>query len=468
MKDGQFHQWWQGYRGQIRLEMPPSWRGSKPGYVTFVFTEHTPSRQLYRDFYALCVRGHVPNPRLITRETLEYASLFHPLFFRAVTRMADDNTPFGKWLQSVQAYTGLLQCENVCVMGTPHFWLQSTLFLAGVTLSAAIVQSRWSEGTVVSKLDHLWRAGIVAENNGMEALHALDLCGKVRQFAQALPECDESLIMKIKHTYSQALAAVAEGFACRYVPLEAQPLSPELQQRFGFVDMLKDKLGGNLQCVIVYGSSVQSSQYDDYDLILVVKDEEDALRRFTATSPCYNGRDLNMSIFSEEHFRIYQSMSGDNLPDHGICVYGKTMVPIKEAGDLMMRNYSFGFVRLRQLLGMAAYAASQRIEADDDDKTNLFNYFIKISLNVVRGIRGVTGESLKKEDVIEWMAHTLGYDIAEQKILCRESSDYALADAAWATQAVLDWYTTNRPILQRVPVTAPYGKFTPDALALMD
>ena len=43
--------------------------------------------------------------------------------------------------------------------GLRVFWLQSVVFLAAVTLSAAIVQGRWSRGTIESKFDRLWQAG---------------------------------------------------------------------------------------------------------------------------------------------------------------------------------------------------------------------------------------------------------------------------------------------------------------------
>src|SRR5207249_3575630 len=138
-----------------------------------------------------------------------------------------------------------------------------------------------------------------------------------------------------------------------------------------------------------------------------------------------------MSVFGEAEFTTYQLASGDNLTHHAVVLFGEVAVPEKTVDDLLLRNFSFGFVRLRQLLGMAAFAAVQSLETAADDKRSLYGYFEKIPLNVAKGIRGAAREDIAKERVVEWTRDAIGYEVSGAP------GAAAIARAAWATEAIL-------------------------------
>src|SRR5215471_16869995 len=94
---------------------------------------------------------------------------------------------------------------------------------------------------------------------------------------------------------------------------------------------------------------------------------------------------LSMSVYDNEDFIAFQTMSGDNLDHNARCIYGETEIPIKPPTDLMIRNFSFAFIRLRQLLGMAGYLSSEKCHSGIQNQTNLYEYFIKIPMHIMKG-----------------------------------------------------------------------------------
>ena len=249
---------------------------------------------------------------------------------------------------------------------------------------------------------------------------------------------DLEKLVALKRLFGRCLSGVVGDLPATMHPMQAQPLGGEQAKRFGFVPSLRDRLGENLVAAFVYGSSVNSDQFNDYDLMLVVRESTPALMALAGTSPTYAGKELNIGVYDQREFQAYQLASGDNLTTHALCLHGGAPVPVKSAGDLLARNFSFGYFRLRQLIGMAAFAAEQPIATPADDKHNLFQYFVKIPLNVVRGIQGSIGLPGTKEAVTAWCRDEIGFDVATEAAACRGSAPSAgIAAAAWATEAVL-------------------------------
>jgi hypothetical protein len=416
------------------VRMPPTWRGPEWIPYTFVFAEARPSAAAVHAFYTAAARSGIPNPRLFWPDTVALASLFHPLFFAAAGNGTLDPAIW------VGARSGRTLAGSSGV-ATVRFWLQSTMFLAGVTLSAAIVQSRWSAGTIASKLDRLWQAA--------QYVPALRLTDVVRACARG--PCDVELLIELKRVFARALASLADGLDYPGVTLAAEPPDDASRRRFGFVEKLRRDLGDNLRCVIAYGSSVTSPVFADYDLILVVDDAPASLRRLAASHPSYRDVELNLSVFDETEFRVFQSISGDNLTDHTRCLHGEVVVPVKPADDLLLRNYSFGFVRLRQLIGMAAHAVGRPLGDGSDEKRSLYGYFAKIPLNVMKGIRAALGEPVAKDEIAAWMRSELDYDAELQLRDCIDGrADAAISTAAWATAEVMTRMNGEHPVYRHV------------------
>lgn len=402
--------------------MPPTWRKTERQTYSYLVTKAESGCREYQNACYEANKLSVPNPRVFTPSMLNWASAFHPRFFHALTAAgADVLTPLKL---GIPVSPGL-------EVATARYWLQSVIFLAGVTLSAAIIQGRFSRGTLESKLDRLWQVGATATAAGIDALEDLRLPEKVQQLAEDLDNPIE-LLLKLKRTYHDVLMVLSKSVAVEAEAIAEAQLDATLSDRFGFRSELAKELDRNVRCIIVYGSSVASSSFADYDLILVVEDRDRALRTLAKRSPKYRGVELNISVFEPEEFWAYQTISGDNLSLHGLCLYGEVLAPRKSKADLLARNFSFGFVRMRQLIGMT-YAMLQ-LQTPDDDKANLQAYFAKIPLNVARGILGATGTAVTKEAVVRWAANTLSYS---PDAGMTEGPAMSLAASAWATNQTL-------------------------------
>jgi|GEM_PF-1760334 len=425
----------------MTVTMPPTWRGPESVPYTYVFTERQPTAAAVRRFYAEAVRGTLPNPRLFWPDSFALASLHHPLFFAAVSR-SNRLDP--------QRWGGARSTRAAGSVATVRFWLQSTLFLAGVTLSAAVVQSRWSAGTVGSKLDRLWQAALCAPRAGLDRIDALRLADFVRE--QAVRPPGVAQLIDLKQVFGRALAAVTEPENDhRGATLTAEPLDLAGRERFGFVGDLRRRLGDNLRAVIAYGSSVTSSTFADYDLMVVVEDARSALTSLAGSHPDYRGVELNLSVFDETDFHTFQLVSGDNLTENARCLWGEITVPVKPVDLLLVRNYSFGFVRMRQLLGMAAHALRRPLGEGRDEKQSLYGYFAKIPLNVMKGIGASVGEPVTKEYIAAWMRDELDYNVDLQLRACAAGgAGGAIADAAWATAEVLRRTNMSHRVYERV------------------
>jgi hypothetical protein len=295
--------------------MEPSWREGDIGrtFSFFVTTEEVDQLGFQRACAEARASGF-PNARVFTPRMLEWASIFHPAFFAAMSR--GEVQPGASLPRRLRLNVPTSRELNVA---TTLYWLQSTLFLAGVTLSAALIQGRFSRGTVASKLDRLWQAGGIAQAADLPDFGALRLKDEVANLAREI-ERPEKLLVPLKHCFAKAIAALAAS-----VPVEAEQmieseLGSELSDRFGFRHDLAAAIGPRLRCMIVYGSSVTSNAFADYDVIIVADERDEVLLKLRNLAPSYRGVELNVSVFEPEEFWNYQVLSGDNLSHHGICI----------------------------------------------------------------------------------------------------------------------------------------------------
>jgi hypothetical protein len=118
----------------------------------------------------------------------------------------------------------------------------------------------------------------------------------------------------------------------------------------------------------------------------------------------------------------------------------------------MLRNFSFAFVRLRQLLGMAGYLAKHKVHPDIEATSNLYEYLIKIPMHIMKGVRSVAYEPVGKEFLSSWIRDELGYDLADQLALVKTGrADEAIANAYLATQGVITQLNEQYRLYEAVP-----------------
>ncbi|BFM13238.1 hypothetical protein R50072_33910 [Simiduia litorea] len=425
-----------------QIFLPCRWLGDRDKYVSFAFLDTDLPLTAFQHLPQRALRIGLKNPRVITPTMLRLSALFHPLFFYAARRnieAAKLNSP--EYPSDPPALAiAVNAADDIC---SPAYWLQSTMFLAGVTLGAAIIQNRWSEGTIDSKLSRLWYAGVFAHKQQHNELESLDLCNAVIELVKQRRQGLSSLetFIQLKGLFAQVIRCLSAKVSHQTLTMSAAHLDQKQTKKFGFINQLKDLLGDQIEAIIVYGSSINSDEFSDYDLIVVVRDETDSLIKLAGKSPTYQGIELNIGIYNPENFFNYQLLSGDNLSSHGLCIFGAIPTPIKPRNELIVRNFSFGFVRMRQLIGMSSFAAGNSLHDANDDKRNLYQYFVKIPLNVIRGIQGAIEEPLSKETVIQLCINKFGFDVRAQTQRCLNGeASQAIASAAWTTQAVLEEY----------------------------
>lgn len=453
-----FKNWHKSYAGHDVVYMPPGWKDLFPVPYTFVYTTTELTAEEYVAFFRCCFQHQINNARLFTPRTLQYSSCFHPSFYRAVQKNKPGDINNGS--DVAMNMSSLKMNEHASQeLNFPSisYWLQSVVFLAGVTLSAAIIQNRWSIGTLESKLNRLWQVAQYKNLPGLESLKELNIEEFVLKCGDQLTSNPKHVLKDLKIFYSQVLKCLTSDIPCVKKELKKIKFTEDQKERFGFIKELQSMLGKNMQCVIAYGSSTNSIQFADYDLIIVVKNISLALDNIAGTAPQYNGLELNISLFDEADFNYYQLASGDNLANHALCLYGSVMVPHKPATDLVARNYSFGFIRFRQLMGMAAHYGN--ISSNTDDKLNLLNYFIKIPMNVFKGIQGCYSTIGTNEEVKEWAKTIIGFDVNAQQLKAKEGySMDSIANAAWATQEVMHWFDKKYAIF--------YKQYVSDTVAI--
>ncbi len=443
------------YAGGRIVALPATWRDEGPTLYTFaLFSEELTRSELLRFFEVAIVLG-LPNPRPVSVPTLRLASLFHPLLYaRFANRRANplQSPHLQTSLDHLDAFRLRVQPRTDVCVPTARYYLQSLLFLAACTLSAAIIQDRFCEATIASKLGRLWQAAQYVRRFGLGRADPTALERFVVECAGRTERSPYERLFAIKREYGRLLRALAYPRMGAVQVLQAKALSTNEQLRFGFITDLRHRLGDNLRAVIVYGSAVTSHRFADYDLLIVVGREEEAVRTLAGSRPSYNGVEMNCGIYDADDFLVFQCMSGDNLDVNARCVYGEVETLIKPAEDLMLRNFSFAFVRLRQLLGMAAYLSKHGVHPDLGSQSNLYEYLIKIPMHIMKGVRQVAGEPIDKDYLNSWTTRSLGYDIQDQlRSIGARRADRAIANAYLATHGVVAHLNERYKVFEPVP-----------------
>jgi hypothetical protein len=406
---------------------PATWRPTALE-LSYILVRAEPSGQRMGEIYSWAVANGHPNPRVISPFLLELSAVFNPSFFHAA---------------AARHGTDALRPAHDCchqplsaARARLRFRLQSVLFLSAVTMSAAVVQSRWSSGTVASKYDKLWQAGQLADEGVAPELRGLELKQRVLDLVADRVMADLERLLAVRALFEAAIDRLATPIVARSATMGVDHAMAR-SARFGFVDRLRRAIPA-LDAVVVYGSSLSSEHFADYDLILVCEQPIAALRALAGTSPVWHGKELNVGVYSRAELWRMQLLSGDNLSDYGVCLFGTVTVPYKPVTELLARNMSFGLIRQRQQLGMIAAALAPSPAENGDDRRNLYDYFVKIPANIVKGTFGATGVRMTKESVQSWLLAECDFDTArQQQRVGAGDPGAALAASAVATGAAL-------------------------------
>uniref|UniRef100_UPI001B8CDBCA hypothetical protein n=1 Tax=Collimonas silvisoli TaxID=2825884 RepID=UPI001B8CDBCA len=303
---------------------PPTWRPT-PFEFSYILVSTEPSGKKMREIYSWSIANAYPNPRVISPFLIGLSAVFNPAFYDATVKKNVAN-----------AVTPASECCHLplsTALAKVQFRLQSVLFLSAVTMSAAIVQSRWSQGTVASKYDKLWQAGQLADEGVVPELRKLDLKARVIELATNQTITDVERLLAVRDLFEAAIDNLEVSTDAQAATMFADKVMAR-SDRFGFVERLRRSIPG-LDAIVVYGSSISSDNFADYDLILVCEQPVAALRSLAGTSPVWNGKELNVGVYSRAELWRMQLLSGDNLSDYGVCLFGTVTVPYKPVTELL-------------------------------------------------------------------------------------------------------------------------------------
>lgn len=412
-----------------------TWRLT-PFVLSYILLASEPSGAQLAAVYRWALKRRLPNPRVIAPSVLQWSSLFNPRFYAAVN---NDRSPGSQMAVAAAPPLHVNVKDGERLSDSPtRFWVESVLFLATVTMSAAIIQSRWSPGTIASKYDRIWQAADLAAAGVLTGLEGSSVRDAVSDLVAQTELGDLDRLIVIRRLLEHTIQAISVAPTAQAITMRPTRLPSHLADRFGFVDELTALAGTDHQAVIVYGSSTSGDDFADYDVIVVSRYPEEMLRSLAGRSPSWRGKELNIGVYSPTELWRLQLLSGDNLASYGVCISGEVDVPVKARGHLLLRNLSFGAVRQRQQLGMVGEAIRCPQGIVGDDRRNLYEYFVKIPSNVAKGTFGAVGDRRSKRQVYKWVRNQVGYDTAAQQgLVLAGRPGKALACAAVATGGVM-------------------------------
>ena len=401
-----------GFVGHHFVTMPPDYRGEESTYA-YAFFERDLDANEIKEFFLSGLKQGLPNPRPITPTHLSLSSLFHPGFYQGLVKnFSGLKEEVKQFLQELAPLQLTIPTHSQIAVDSIRYYLQTVVFLAGCTLSAAIIQRRFSASSLESKLNRLWQIHQYAIRYDLQDI--IDL--KIDQFIQGQlsnPDPDDlQRLIHLKRFFGKVAAALDKELKVEWHHVDPVPLTADQKDRFGFINDLKDYLGDNLACVLVYGSAADSSEYGDYDLMVLVNDEQKALSQLAETNPYFHKRELNMSVYDFHDFAHFQALAGDNLDRNGICLFGDADIAAKPKEDLIVRNFSFSHFRMRQLMGLAGSISVAGDDANYSD--NLMEYFIKIPIHVVKGVHAASGYTPSKAWLINFCLEHADYNLEQQ------------------------------------------------------
>ena len=374
-----------------KVERLATWRGA-PYALSYLLTPREVNASELVQLLRWAHAQGLPNPRVITPALVRLSSLLHPRFYASVREDFPVAVPPLVWAD--EAVPGDFQSLS-------RLWLESVLFFSGVTLSAAIIQGRYSAGTIGSKFDRLWDAGTLAAAGVAPELQPLELHARIQALATQ-GDTGVPMLLQLRELFIQALELIVPSLGTLETLRCTEHLPPD--GRFGFVSTVREALDQSLRAIVVYGSSVSSAHFADIDALVVTDDPVSALRKLSNTSPVWQGKELNLGVYSPDELLVMQRLSGDNLSDYGGCVYRE--IGLSTPGDA--------------------------------DRLNLNEYFVKIPANVAKGTFGAVGRRLPKEQVHDWLKMTVCFDTpGAQAQAARGQVVDALAHSSLATGLAL-------------------------------
>lgn len=278
--------------------------------------------------------------------------------------------------------------------------LQTEIEAKGATIDAAIIHNRKELGTVVNKAHILNRLYIIGRLYGhlQEREYPFLFKDSTGQDLTDPSHWDDAL-SDMKMQFIEYITEVPMGN--RQYPMRIRKVDvskKDLAEKYVYIEWLKDKLGDNLEGVLLYGSAARTDNpalYSDFDNWVLVKDVRAAHKILRNTCPSvYEGKviscphqsesipgvkHLGLNIFpsSQDYFLRHVRFEHDSREflKHTKVIYGEFPFQKISQDEVIERGLSQAYMKLKTIAGSLnwAYSTPENILG----KPSLFEFIVK-------------------------------------------------------------------------------------------
>jgi len=264
------------------------------------------------------------------------------------------------------------------------FQLQSELASKGSTIDSAIIHKRRDEQTVRNKVHNLNRLVAISKEKGLIDFPYPILKGDIQN-----PEEWDDILIWTKKKFIELYSKLPMNLPEVEYETRTARIDSNERNKYGYLEWLKERLGDNLEAVIVYGSSTTDDSYKDYDNILLVHDMDQAYDALKGARPSFFenqvlhnsrlGKYIGINIFPYEDGVIQKYIRFNNNPlmmmESSKVIYGSFDFPIVSLKEAVERGLSQTHIKMKLIAGGLnwVYTHPERILG----KPNLFEFFVK-------------------------------------------------------------------------------------------
>ena len=314
--------------------------------------------------------------------------------------------------------------------------LQTEIDSKSATIDAAIINARRELGTVVNKAHVLNRLYMIGQL--YKHIHE-------RKYPMLFGDLTnqnnwDGALSEMKMTFIEYMLEVPVGK--RKYPRkirEVEVSKQELEKKYCYVDWLKQKLGDDLEGVLLYGSAARTDnpeEYSDFDNWVRVRDVRKAHRMLAGTKPYVidskvvecRGRDdkdlpedakhigIHIMPESEEYLIRHIRFLHDSREflKHTKVLYGMFPFPKIRQDEVIERGISQAYVKLKTIAGSLnwAYSAPEKIMG----KPNLFEYIVKnVRFFLQHSLNALEQPRFRDKKVLNELLAERGMSIPEYK-----------------------------------------------------
>ncbi|MCX6709942.1 MAG: hypothetical protein NTV63_03270 [Candidatus Woesearchaeota archaeon] len=333
---------------------------------------------------------------------------------------------------------------------------------------------------LLSTIDKSIMFGHAGKSQMMSKIHNLNsVCGILDKPEFHMDELDESVDYSMDEVISN-LIAVKKRASSLLRELEIVPSGSEekrlVEHHFSYPAWFREKLGDNLENILLYGSSA-TGEGNDFDNILIVDElNPEIYDNLANTKPHESGKPVGGLFIESDIFQKYMVCNANNriVAITGKLLLGnKLCMPIDDDYVITLKELhhaAMGTMQLRSAVNLVFKRGE-----DVFDKEGLFEFFMKIPRFTLGAFKALetykkTGKYrfFEKEPLMEILSSEFSYSIPK----LRNDLDYIKSSFLLANEInsrIISNYFDNELVKEEDEFLFPvYGKMGNIALSVMN